>query len=259
VVSRRRRLATIATLLAMPALIAIVMSLVLALMAAAYARQRVDDRIAAGLLNELGRAERGRREIPAADRERLEAILVTRYRAQLTDPTFYDPRRFLLMGPEEQAIAARILRRPAVPALATGPPPPVLQRVQDAAAKPRTVPLGSTIVLIIGGTLAFIGLAALSIAPIARGGLLLRVFGYELVTGDGRPASRLRVSGRAAIVWAPVVLPFFAEPVVELGMAKWAWLVASGLVAAAVGAGVAIADPSRGWQDRLAGTWIVPR
>ncbi len=38
---------------------------------------------------------------------------------------------------------------------------------------------------------------------------LIRMMGLELVTADGRPASRLRVLARTAITWSPVLMvPF---------------------------------------------------
>ena len=260
VVSRGWRLATIATLVAVPVIMTVVSGMVLVLMATAFTQQTVDDRIAAGALNALGRAERGRHPMPDRDREWLEALLATRYRAQMSDPAFFDPRRFLLLGPDEKAIADRILRRPAVAGLAEAPPTPELRRVLENAATPNTLPpLGSMLVLMVGGAFAGIGVIALLIAPIARGGLLLRLFGYELVTGDGRRASRLRVSWRAAMVWAPIIVGFMGETVFHFGLTGWARLNVFGLGVAAVGAAVAIAQPARGLQDRLAGTWIVPR
>jgi hypothetical protein len=104
--------------------------------------------------------------------------------------------------------------------------------------------------------LAFIGALAVG------GGFTLRAFGGALVRADGHDASRLRALVRALVAWSPVLLfpvlikfgpaldkitsgfAFFYTlvPVMLLAGAVWAWR-----------------HPSRGIQDRIAGTWIVPR
>jgi uncharacterized RDD family membrane protein YckC len=257
-VSRGRRLLTIAPLLMNPVIITLVMSLTVALFAAAMANQPVDDRVAAGALIELRNASRDR--LSPADRDRIETMLATRYRAQLSDPSLFDPRRFLLVGPEHRAIADRILRRPASATAAAEPPPRVMQQVMASASKPRTMPpAGVLAILVFTGMYVVAGLVALLIAPIARGGLMLRLLGLELVTADGRRASRLRVLWRAAVAWTPAWLPIAAQAAIGNEMRRMVWFCVVCLVLAAAGAIVAVLRPSRGLQDRLAGTWIVPR
>ena len=135
----------------------------------------------------------------------------------------------------------------------------------------------------------------------------MRLLGLEVVTADGRPASRLRILARTALTWAPVLLVLLitisaiaigeievsagirpqadlsrgAEPRItvssgafELGQGLGyslgsvaratrtgflLWLTPTLLLVMLAGAVVAIVHPARGIQDRLAGTWIVPR
>jgi hypothetical protein len=112
---------------------------------------------------------------------------------------------------------------------------------QSAYVALRTAALGSYVAAVLG----MLG------ALLARGGLTLRIFGAALVRRDGADVSRLRAVCRASIVWMPVAL-------VYLMPRGSAWtLLPLGLLAA--GALWAIWNPSRGIQDRIAGTWIVPR
>ena len=99
-------------------------------------------------------------------------------------------------------------------------------------------------------------------AAFARRGVILRFLGFEVVTADGRRAPRWRVLARAAIAWSPLLLPVLVWPVRDgLGapLPDTMTMFAVALVPLCAGAIVAIAQPSRGLQDRLAGTWIVPR
>jgi eukaryotic-like serine/threonine-protein kinase len=126
----------------------------------------------------------------------------------------------------------------------------------------RPVVLWGVLAMIAAGSAAFVGVLGLIGALAGSGGFSLRAFGGALVRADGRDASRLRALARALAAWSPVLLfvvlikvgpdldkitPGFAAlytlvPVMLLAGAVWAWR-----------------HPSRGIQDRIAGTWIVPR
>jgi uncharacterized RDD family membrane protein YckC len=109
-------------------------------------------------------------------------------------------------------------------------------------------------------------------AFLARGGVTFALTGIRLVYSDGRRASRLRCAWRALLAWAPVAglillavwldvwhLSHWREgPAVWvswLAVVAW-WLVLGVLVLYLV---LALRSPDRGWHDRLAGTWLVPR
>ena len=118
-----------------------------------------------------------------------------------------------------------------------------------------------------------IACAGVASAFISRGGLLLRSFGIAVVTRDGREASRLRAASRALIAWSPVVPMAWLMHVqstisqVSLRRTQQSFNPAGTHVDAALGVAVvfvgctvwAIVHPERGLQDRMAGTWLVPR
>ena len=112
--------------------------------------------------------------------------------------------------------------------------------------------------------LPVVALSLLLAAPF-RGGLLLRMVGIAVVTRSGAETSRARALARAAISWGPLVPTsamhlmqfvdlFAGRPLTELPD-WWPALVIPWLV----GVVWAAWDPQRGLQDRLAGTYLVPR
>jgi RDD family len=81
--------------------------------------------------------------------------------------------------------------------------------------------------------------------------------GIAVVTKNGRKAGRLRLLWRAAWAWMPIWLAFGLGVVVHSPGDDH--FVAAGLM---VGLGMcilAVRRPERGLQDRLAGTYLVPR
>jgi hypothetical protein len=115
------------------------------------------------------------------------------------------------------------------------------------------VSLGSAMVLSLA-PFALIG------AFLARGGLTLRAFGAALVNRRGERVSRFRALWRAMVVW----LPMAAVPLVieneQMAALDARLILKSVLVALFIAAAVWTAlHPSRSIQDRLAGTWVVPR
>jgi serine/threonine protein kinase len=94
------------------------------------------------------------------------------------------------------------------------------------------------------------------------GGFSFRAVGAALVNARGEPASRLRALSRAAVTWSPI---FGMLAVLEYGPklddagAGTILLQSSFVALLLVCAAWAIMRPSRSIQDRIAGTWIVPR
>ena len=90
-----------------------------------------------------------------------------------------------------------------------------------------------------------------------RGGLVLLATGVTFVRRDGAPASRGRLFWRAA----GRLEPAFAggEVVAFFHVGKESGGPALALVGVAGLALLSVALPQRGLQDRLAGTWPVPR
>ena len=99
-------------------------------------------------------------------------------------------------------------------------------------------------------------------ALVTGSGFTFRPFGAVLVNGRGKRASRLRALWRVAVTWTPICLTFVLvkmspkPPDYRLGLLTLQTVVVALAVAAAVWA---IYHPSRSIQDRLSGTWIVPR
>ncbi|HOX56408.1 MAG TPA: protein kinase [Candidatus Paceibacterota bacterium] len=121
----------------------------------------------------------------------------------------------------------------------------------------RDLPASTPTLLISATLLIYVAFPAVVAAVLFRGGLALLIAGVTYVRRDGQRASRLRLFWRAIVTWSPV-FPVFVLAVLSFAKhsvwAPWLALVLLGLLAA-----VSVALPTRGLQDRLAGTWPVPR
>jgi hypothetical protein len=129
-------------------------------------------------------------------------------------------------------------------------------------------------------------LPSLVSALAGRGGLGLRWSGLAVVTSDGQQASVLRGFWRAIVAWSPLLIGLLVmttgpnsalealltgssgllQPSIGVDLtlnpgiaALRLALLATAAVAAAVMLAMAIWRPERSLQDRLAGTWLVPR
>jgi hypothetical protein len=112
--------------------------------------------------------------------------------------------------------------------------------------------------MVLAVSLAFyVGLPALVAALLFRGGMVLLIAGVTYVRKDGARASRLRLLWRAILAWAP---SFLVLVVTILALAiHWVWQPYLALALLGLLAVWSVALPTRGLQDRLAGTWPVPR
>jgi hypothetical protein len=103
----------------------------------------------------------------------------------------------------------------------------------------------------------YVALPALVAALLFRGGLVLLLAGVTYVKRNGKRASRLRLLWRAVVTWC---LAFTALVLTFVGLqTHWTWQPWLALALFGVVAAVSVALPERGIQDRLAGTWPVPR
>ena len=122
--------------------------------------------------------------------------------------------------------------------------------------------LAGIVVAAFGGTFIAVAVFA-AIGALATGtGFTFRPFGVSLVNRKGKRISRLRGLWRAAVTWSPMVALFFAfkyGPDITKGSYTFLVLDLALVAVLAAGAVWAILRPARGIQDRLAGTWIVPR
>jgi uncharacterized RDD family membrane protein YckC len=258
-ITRRWRGLSIGVLLAVPTLAVLVALFGLAMMTLASRSVSPEQRTVGTVLRAIERT--GNRAMAPADREAAEIVLAARYRASLLDTSQRRPQSLLLLTPEHQALATTIVRRhdgeDAVRAAAARP---VVRELFDDAARVEDPPIVGICLVGFVVTLSLVGIVALIAAAAVRG-LLLRGFGFELVTRDGRRAPRWRVLARAVVAWSPVVLAAVALFRFHLLDDEGTTLVVSGtaLTLMLAGAIAAIVHPSRGLQDRIAGTWIVPR
>jgi hypothetical protein len=105
--------------------------------------------------------------------------------------------------------------------------------------------------------LFYVGLPALIAALLFRGGVVLLIAGVTYVRKDGLRASRLRLLWRSLVAWSPVVP---TSVVAIAGLTKhWVWQPWLALALLGLLATVSVGLRERGLQDRLAGTWPVPR
>jgi hypothetical protein len=221
-------------------------------------------------LRRLGYTDRDLREVVHA----YEIYLSGRHRRDAVDPSTWSQP---FIRADQRALAERVL---------AGHPHPLEAEVDDA--KERLTPFFDRVVerhpsistpfprenLGVGAaaplaSLPFVAVPALLSAAVFRGGLLLRAIGVCIVTTSGISASRPRAFIRAAVAWAPGLvlgLDLLVPPgqLAEGSPLRWfilPWQGAYVPVAAALVVGLvwAILDPSRGLQDRLAGTHLVPR
>ena len=90
-------------------------------------------------------------------------------------------------------------------------------------------------------------------AALFRGGLMLQALGIAVITGAGEQASRERAFLRAVVAWAPCLGFLFAV------LFDATWLALAALAMAICGAVTACVTPTRGFQDRILGTWLVAK
>jgi hypothetical protein len=110
---------------------------------------------------------------------------------------------------------------------------------------------------------AAVGAFAVVLAFAMRGGILLTLFRLVVVDTAGRRVTRLRSALRALVTWAPAFALLSIHNEVVRAMAAGdldGWLVVGLLLAFAslTMMAWAIVVPSRGLQERLCRTWILP-
>jgi hypothetical protein len=118
------------------------------------------------------------------------------------------------------------------------------------------------VVATLGGTFIAIAVLAATGALATGTGFTFRPFAVSLVNRKGKRISRVRALWRAVVTWAPMVALFFSfkyGPDITKGGYGFLILDAALVAVLAAGGVWAILRPARGIQDRLAGTWIVPR
>ena len=271
IVTRSTRVIQLAFCAAIPIFLPVVSLAALAL----YQRLPQTDPPAFALKSTLDRMRTLDREIAAgrataemtAERQAIETYVAARLRSIAANPATWS-RRIPSFRPGDREQAAR--------ALAAHPNPSAeeLQKADAAGARllrndqRQLEGLGTLQVRwqLIVRTLAlgWIAAAVLGLlgALAARGGVMFRMLGTAVVRRDGAPASRLRTTLRALVAWAPAVA-MFAVPRMAPGLAAGTprgTVFHFAAMAVLIAGGIwAVRRPARGIQDRIAGTWLVPR
>jgi hypothetical protein len=130
----------------------------------------------------------------------------------------------------------------------------------DKIATPRT--LSATALAIFAGTFVIVMICNAIGALVGGGGFSFRAVGATLVNRRGEPASRLRAIFRGVVTWSPIIAILivmkYGPKLTDAGYRTIA-LEAALVAVLTGGAAWAVLRPSRSFQDRIAGTWIVPR
>jgi uncharacterized RDD family membrane protein YckC len=224
-------------------------------------------------LSELGAIRQNATGDHAHRREILETYIAGRFGPMIASVADTEqpanPLMAGLLGPhraEIQRIRADYPRvSPEQTAHAAGELEPTLKRFRQAED---ATPGGSALFFSTMFFFAVTAVCGVVSSWVFRGGWLLRALGIAVVVQQGREASRVRTLVRGLIAWWPVPVIFYIFSITLMFIDSWSETrahpaaFASVLALSAlfvVGAVYAVLNPERGWQDRLAGTWLVPR
>jgi hypothetical protein len=207
------------------------------------------------------------------ERQALEVYIAGRFGKTISDPVTWTS--LIAQGINEG-------RRAKARLIVAKHPNPSEQEFAEAKAVAEPLAGGPDMAIFLGGRsllpavalqagIATLLLALLSIfcALVFRSGLAMRVLGVVAVRRNGSRAGRLRVFWRALVTWLPFVLGsvglvalgrlLYAKPAVSEDIVVTGTASALALALFAALAIVSALLPERGIQDRLAGTWLVPR
>ena len=176
----------------------------------------IDERMAGILLWQLALADRKFLTLSVDERESIERVLATRYRDVMSDGRLFTPRNMsdLNLHDFHRAIASDVLRRYPLPV----PDAPVQFSARTTAVIRRANGQEAPRPFVAQAFQLYLAVAVLAlVANLAFRRGLIRMMGLELVTADGRSASRLRVLVRTAITWSPVLVVPFADAVRHRG------------------------------------------
>ena len=110
--------------------------------------------------------------------------------------------------------------------------------------------------LLLGALLSLVGTLASGVPP------GLQMTDLAIVTEDGEPASRVRALWRGLLGWLPLLLGALALALCQIvpgSAGAFPFVVIAFALAMAWLLSITIRNPSRGLNDMIAGTWLVPR
>jgi hypothetical protein len=200
----------------------------------------------------------------------IETYLAGQHGAVLRNSAFWNAR--IREGgdmPELSRLASDIAARyPSVTAEELARSRETIRPILDRVRPPQSLGVASPGLIAVNVMAAVISLMFLICSIVSSiavpGGAATRMIGLAVVTRDGSEIGRGRSLARTLIAWAPILawLVLFPNPIVMgFGPASPVPVLAISLAFGAMIAGVVwtIAAADRGLQDRIAGTWVVPR
>jgi eukaryotic-like serine/threonine-protein kinase len=212
-------------------------------------------------LNQVLSMRQGMKFAPGSQRvsDRDFAIYIaSHYSGFITNQTaWHSPLSAMMISGEQRAFAERsAAERETVS-------PAELARVEKLIKVRRAADIANGLgrfglfkIIFYSGLLIYVAIPALLCALLFRGGFLVLLTRVAFVTRKGSRASRLRMFWRSVVAWTPVLVclaPATAAAQRNPSIGVLGFLLVTALV------GISLALPLRGIQDRLAGTWPVPR
>jgi hypothetical protein len=211
----------------------------------------------------------------------LEVYVAGHYGSTLRDPRTWHSLATQRLSPMRATADLILKRHPEVSTRELGAASATLKDflANRESAKEADPPVWWDLAASLAGIfLSIIVIPAVLSAIVVKGGLVLNGLGMRVVRRNGAEVSRLRSFARALVAWSPILLllaihvAFYASLLtrtsdgqssalfywlLEHVPLEWASLIA--VVTVGVGAGFAILTPERGLQDRLTGTWVLPK
>ena len=187
-------------------------------------------------------------------RENLRRFVAYRYRDLIENPeTWHQWQSNLIVDPHRQRLAREALAdHPTLTA-------EEITAAKEAAApflKKNTsvLPPFAPVLVFFGVWIMYAAVPSLLMALIARRGLILTMCGAVVVDADGKRASRLRALWRCLIAWLPLLAgAALAASLSSLPEAIAILVLMLGFVS------LSLLRRDRSLQDRIAGTWLVPK
>ena len=201
------------------------------------------------------------------DRAALETYIAGRFGPMVTNPRFWsDPLTAGFLGRHRRQIERIVAERPRVSAdelaAATATVGPFLKRQARLRQTAREMNPWTTALRGVPFLFALTAIVAVLSAWLFRGGLFLRALNIAVVTKNGEPISRLRALWRGLGAWGVFIVPLLIFSAVPHPGSPDPGLVVTALAQCTfglAGAAWAVVSPERGLQDRIAGTYLVPR
>jgi serine/threonine protein kinase len=206
-------------------------------------------------MQRVGMAEKLQR-----DEKALEIYVAAHFRNVLSDPSRRShPVAEAIMHSELHALAERVM---------AAHPNPTEEEIRESTAilepflrnrQKEPIPLKELFVPALAALFPGLVLGLLS-GLLFRGGLVLRWFGIAVVTTSGAEVSRLRALWRSVIAWSPAAAASVIAMLRLFSLSSdFLPLVIVPLALGFIGIVWAAVNPGRGLQDKLAGTYLVPR